>query len=652
MALAVIALAGACPGIAFGQCDEQRRGSARTTDGRRPPLVIGDSTLILAAPLLGARGIEADARTCRQFTEGVALLAARRRAGTLPRLAILALGANGPVDRATVLEALTAIGPNRVLGLVTPRNLAGMGDTMRSVARSHPDRVLLMDWRADSAGRGAWFGDDELHVNPTGARAYAAYIARKAEPLTAPPVRSLRMPAAPGDAPACGRIRRSGRALRVFVVGGRERITCARARALARTPPLVPRRGWRSYDWTAIRDARWQDVYARADRRVIVGTVAIAATATASEAPVVAADPGTNGRAMVRISGTPGTTVTLVELVGDERVPVAEVTLTGPERTVELPWRCDRRVRRLAVDTGTAAVEVRTPSCAGRFTLTATPRTAPRAGTTVTVRVRDAWRGAATPARLCLRTGGTRDCRDVRVPGASVRLRVRRAGPAEITLRGAGFADRLRLEARGAGSPLKLLATGDSMIQIVDALLADRLGDGARVLSDARIGTGVSKPLLFDWVRHAARQARDRHPQATVVFLGANDGFALQGVPCCDAPWIDRYAARVRTMMTAYRRGGAGRVYWLALPAARDAARARIYRAVNAAVRRAAATFPADEVSVIDLDRVFTPGGTFRQRMGGRVVRQPDGVHLSAAGAGIAAAAIERRLRADGLLRR
>jgi len=60
----------------------------------RPPLVIGDSTMIFAAPLLAGRGFEADAHGCRQFSAGVAMLRARRHAHTLPRVAILALGAN------------------------------------------------------------------------------------------------------------------------------------------------------------------------------------------------------------------------------------------------------------------------------------------------------------------------------------------------------------------------------------------------------------------------------------------------------------------------------------------------------------------------------------------------------------------------------
>src|SRR5262249_12555082 len=138
-------------------------------------------------------------------------------------------------------------------------------------------------------------------------------------------------------------------------------------------------------------------------------------------------------------------------------------------------------------------------------------------------------------------------------------------------------------------------------------------------------------------------------PQATVMFIGANDGFPIGNASCCDTGWIKGYAERVKTMMRAYRRGGAGRVYWLTIPEPRGEDRKRIYHAVNQAIKQAAAAFPSDEVSVIDLVPIFTPGNVYRASIDGRVVRQDDGIHLNVAGARIAAAEILKRLRADGL---
>ena len=60
---------------------------------------------------------------------------------------------------------------------------------MRRAAGAHPNRVLLIDWARFSAGHGSWFGGDGLHVNQTGARAFARLIRRRVAPLVSPPVK-------------------------------------------------------------------------------------------------------------------------------------------------------------------------------------------------------------------------------------------------------------------------------------------------------------------------------------------------------------------------------------------------------------------------------------------------------------------------------
>jgi hypothetical protein len=138
---------------------------------------------------------------------------------------------------------------------------------------------------------------------------------------------------------------------------------------------------------------------------------------------------------------------------------------------------------------------------------------------------------------------------------------------------------------------------------------------------------------------------KDRHPDAVVVFIGANEGFPLPGpdghnVDCCGPDWAAAYANRARRMMNTYRQGGSARVYWLTLPIPRDGDLAQVARAVNAALEVAAEPFRA-QVRVLDMTELFTPGGKYRDAMplGGRdrIVRDPDGVHLNEAGAGLAA---------------
>ena len=234
--------------------------------------------------------------------------------------------------------------------------------------------------------------------------------------------------------------------------------------------------------------------------------------------------------------------------------------------------------------------------------------------------------------------------------------RVPEAGVGELRTRGP------RRPAFTREGRLRLLATGDSMIQIVDSILERRLERrrSTRVRSEARISTGLSKPFAFDWVRRAREQARSLHPDVTVVFVGANDGFPMPTpsgarARCCGDAWVAAYARRVEAMMRSYRRRERSYVYWMTLPAPNRADFARVYRAVNKAIRRAAARVGRG-VRVVDLAPVFTPGGQYRRyvRFRGRRVnaRQDDGVHLSVAGAEIAATLLIDRLRDDGALQR
>jgi hypothetical protein len=269
-ALATVAL----PSSAFA-CDEAAHVQAAHggASGGTAPLVIGDSTMIFAAPVLGALGLEADAHGCRPFAEGVRMLAARKANGTLPHVAVLALGANGGVSASSIGAALRVMGPDRVLGLVTPRNLAGAASAMRAAAARYPGRVRLVDWVAFSAGHDVWFAGDGLHVTHEGASAYAHLIKDAVAPLAFPPVGDLRMPDSAAGAARCGAVQRGGRRYRVYVTLRKERIHCSRARELARASSLRVA-GWRVYDWRATDDGPWAWVLARDDDEVVVGLVA------------------------------------------------------------------------------------------------------------------------------------------------------------------------------------------------------------------------------------------------------------------------------------------------------------------------------------------------------------------------------------------
>jgi lysophospholipase L1-like esterase len=191
-----------------------------------------------------------------------------------------------------------------------------------------------------------------------------------------------------------------------------------------------------------------------------------------------------------------------------------------------------------------------------------------------------------------------------------------------------------------------LLVTGDSLSTPLDLEIARRLTpDGVNVIRDPHLATGISNTTLVDWGELSTSQVAKDHPDAVVVFIGANEGYSMPGpggkqVTCCGPDWAAVYAGRARQMMDTYRQAGAGQVFWLTVPTPRDSARQRIERAVNEAIAVAAQPW-RDQVHLIDTIPVFTPGDRYRDAMhvGGseKIVRESDGIHLNETGSGIAA---------------
>jgi hypothetical protein len=209
-----------------------------------------------------------------------------------------------------------------------------------------------------------------------------------------------------------------------------------------------------------------------------------------------------------------------------------------------------------------------------------------------------------------------------------------------------------------AAGPPRVLITGDSMIDRISAQ-SKRLLEArreAKVVADVHAGTGITKPWRRSWLDYAPFQIRRDRPRATVVMIGANDGYPLlddrgREVACCRRAWVDAYARDAGDMMASYAKKRR-RVYWLTLPAPDDDTRYVNYAAVNYALRQAARRH--DRVRLLDMVEIFTPGYRYRRRMvvdGKRVaVREPDGVHLNKTGARVAMRAVRRALRADGVI--
>ncbi len=427
----------------------------------------------------------------------------------------------------------------------------------------------------------------------------------------------------------------------------------------------------------------------RAVAAIVAGLAGAAAPVAGALAPAPAPQPllrlsaagGETGWISLTVSGPDGATVDVAEQVGARRRPVRRLALDGA--TAELRhaarWRCERRERHfVATATATAdaaggrieaaTASVTTPSCAHRLRVAVVPEQV-RPGGAAVVRIADAWGFGGISARVCARSPPQRtsagSCRRLRLaPGSRTRrARVRLARPGRWRITVARGTERRPFSRQievGARPRLRILVAGDSMIFGLFEALGTDLRARADVHGDAHPGQALTTPHSLDWPAHARVSARATRPDVTIMLVGAaGDGYPLrtpagETVPCCEAGWIAAYARRARGMMRTYARGGRGLVYWVLPPAPRGAAAANIVRAENAAAREAGRGL-GESVAVIGrIADVLTPLGTFAESIvvGGRrrVVRDSDGVHLTAPGIRVATNILTARLRLDGLL--
>ncbi len=181
--------------VADAGCGKTRHFASTADAGMdQAPLAIGDSVLLGAAEETAAIGYDVDVRGCRQMTEGLDVLRKHARVEGLPRVVVIALGSNSSISRAEVRTALRILGPDRILGLVTPREVRGTpytdAATLRAAASSWPRRIALVDWVRHTKRHKGMTYSDGIHLTNAGQRALAnllkAPLARVAPDATPP----------------------------------------------------------------------------------------------------------------------------------------------------------------------------------------------------------------------------------------------------------------------------------------------------------------------------------------------------------------------------------------------------------------------------------------------------------------------------------
>ena len=138
--------------------------------------------MVDAAPYLKQLlpGIMISAHIGRQLSQTPPVIQALKAHHQLgQRVVIIELGTNGPFTRAQLVSLLQSLGPVQHILLVNtrvPRPWQNVvNTTLAQVAATFP-HTTLVNWYQDSANENGWFYPDGVHLNPTGALAYAKAI--------------------------------------------------------------------------------------------------------------------------------------------------------------------------------------------------------------------------------------------------------------------------------------------------------------------------------------------------------------------------------------------------------------------------------------------------------------------------------------------
>jgi uncharacterized protein len=189
---------------------------------------------------------------------------------------------------------------------------------------------------------------------------------------------------------------------------------------------------------------------------------------------------------------------------------------------------------------------------------------------------------------------------------------------------------------------MRLLVVGDSLgIDFGQALVDDLAATGVvNAVLDGHIDTGLSRPDYFDWPAELSADIARYQPQAVVVFIGANDpqNFIENGTALSygTTAWAQAYGRRVASFMTTSTAAGV-HVLWVGMPPMADPGLNAKMQVLND-IDQAQADLHRGVTFFASWPVLSDPQGNFAAFLpdasGNEVeVREPDGTHISAAGA-------------------
>ena len=196
--------------------------------------------------------------------------------------------------------------------------------------------------------------------------------------------------------------------------------------------------------------------------------------------------------------------------------------------------------------------------------------------------------------------------------------------------------------AASGSTEVTILLVGDSMMQVglAPGIAAAYARDPhVRVIRETHVGTGLSRPDVYDWPATLSRTLTRQRPRFVVATFGGNDAqdIKVDGrfIAFGTERWDAAYVARVHDFLTELTRDGA-EVLWIGLPPMRAEDFNERVGKLNDLVVQASRGMP--RVEFLDATPLVTGDdhafATYLPAPGGGLVqvRQEDGIHLSTAG--------------------